>query len=133
MVDPEQELRSVLAVARREPEVMSAGDMDTYRSLLADSAVYMPPGGPPKEGKELRDWLEEFLRDSHIEWLQYVHGHTQVSGDLAFHDYSYEWRVTSKAGGKSVVGRGKGIQILSKSSDGSWRLVRNIWNSNPAA
>jgi ketosteroid isomerase-like protein len=133
MADPDKEFQAVLAVAQREPAVMSAGDMEAYRSLLADSAVYMPPGGVPKKGKELRDWLAEFLRTSDIEWIEYAHGHTQISGDLAYHDYSYEWRVTSKHDGKSVVGRGKGIQILSKFSDGSWKLVRNIWNSNPSA
>lgn len=131
MHDPDQELQAVLAIAKLEPAVMRAGDVEGYMSLLADSAIYMPPGGTPKEGRELRDWLADFVRSSSIEWLNYVHGHTEISGDLAFHDYAYEWRVTSKADGKSITGRGKGIQIFERSRGGPWKLVRNIWNSSP--
>jgi ketosteroid isomerase-like protein len=111
---------------------MSAGNVEGHLALLADSAIYMPPGGPAKEGKELRDWLADFDRSSIIEWLSYTHGQTRVSGDLAFHDYAYEWRVTSRADGKSVTGRGKGIQIFVRTQGGSWKLVRNIWNSSPS-
>ena len=131
MINPTEELQAVLAIAKREPAVMSAGDIEGYMSLLADSAISMRPGGVSMEGKELRDWLAEFLRSSSVEWIKYEHGHTQLSGDLAFHDYAYEWRVTSRSEGKSVTGKGKGIQMFTKLSDGSWKLVRNIWNSNP--
>jgi ketosteroid isomerase-like protein len=133
MQDKDRELKAVLEVAKREPAAMSAGDVESHLSLLADSAIYMPPGGPAKEGQELRDWLADFDRSSSIEWLSYDHGETRVSGDLAFHDYAYAWRVTSKVDGKSVTGRGKGIQILARSSDGAWKLIRNIWNADPPA
>ena len=132
MSDAGNELQAVLEVAKAEPAAMSAGDIDRHMSLLADSAVYMPPGGPAKEGRELRDWLADFDRSSAIEWLSYTHGETQISGDLAFHDYAYEWRVTSKADGKSVTGRGKGVQIFARSPDGAWKILRNIWNPDPA-
>jgi ketosteroid isomerase-like protein len=131
MQTKDRELQAVLEVAKREPQAMSAGDVEGHLSLLADSAIYMPPAGPAKEGKELRDWLADFDRSSSIEWLSYTHGPTQVSGDLAFHDYAYEWRVTVKADGKTVTGRGKGIQIFTKSAGGAWKLLRNIWNANP--
>lgn len=131
MNDSNEELQAVLAVAKREPAAMSGGDIEGHLSLLADSAIYMPPGGTSKEGRELRDWLAQFLRSSSVEWINYEHGHTQISEDLALYDYAYEWRVTSKSQGESVVGRGKGIQIFTRVSDGSWKLIRNIWNSNP--
>lgn len=132
MREQDMELHRVLAVAKQEPEVMSVGDIDAWLSILADDAVYMPPNSESREGENLRGWLGDFLRSSSIEWLEYVDGHTGVSGDLAFHDYFYEWRVTPKKGGDTIAGRGKGIQILWRQPDGSWKIVRNIWNSNPS-
>jgi ketosteroid isomerase-like protein len=132
MQDKDREIQAVLEIAKREPAAMSAGDFEGHLALLADSAIYMPPGGASKQGRELRDWLADFDRSSSIEWLSYTHGQTEVSGDIAFHDYAYEWRVTSRADGKTVTGRGKGLQIFVRSADGSWKIARNIWNSNPS-
>jgi ketosteroid isomerase-like protein len=127
------ELDSILSVAKLEPTFMSLGDIEGWISIIAESAVYMPPNTSSKEGKILRDWLKEFLQSSHVEWLDYVDGYTGISGDLAFHDYSFRWRVSPKDGSTPLIGQGKGIQILSRLPNGSWKIVRNIWNSNPAS
>jgi ketosteroid isomerase-like protein len=131
MTNTTLELDSVLNIVKREPAFMSSGDFDGWLSILAESAVYMPPNTPSKEGKVLRDWLKEFILSARVEWLDYVDGYTEISGNLAFHDYSYKWRVSPKNGSTPIIGRGKGIQILSRFPDGSWKIVRNIWNSNP--
>jgi ketosteroid isomerase-like protein len=126
------DLAQVLAVAQRESAVMAAGDLQGWLDLLAADAIYLPPNSPPKSGSELRAWLAEFLRTSVVEWLEYQDGATEVSGDLAVHDYSYIWRVTPRAGGQPVLGRGKGIQVLHRGSGGAWKVVRNVWNATPA-
>jgi ketosteroid isomerase-like protein len=126
------DLAQVLAVAQRESAVMAAGDVQGWLDLLAEDAIYLPPNSPPKSGSELRVWLAEFLRTFVVEWLEYKDGATEISGDLAVHDYSYFWRVTPRAGGPPVLGRGKGIQVLHRGSGGSWKIVRNVWNATPA-
>ena len=126
------DLAQALATAQREGAVMAAGDVDGYLDLLSTDAIYLPPNAPPKSGSELRAWLAEFLRTSVVEWLEYKDGATEVSGDLAVHDYSYVWRVTPRAGGQSALGRGKGIQVLHRDSGGAWKVVRNVWNATPA-
>jgi ketosteroid isomerase-like protein len=126
------DLAQVLAAAQREPAVMAAGDIQGWLDLLSADAIYLPPNAPPKSGAELRAWLAEFLRTSVIEWLEYKDGATEVSGDLAVHDYSYVWRVTPRAGGQPMLGRGKGIQVLQRGASGAWKLVRNVWNATPA-
>jgi len=126
------DLAQALATAQREGAVMAAGDVQGWLDLLAADAIYLPPNSAPKSGSELRAWLAEFLRTSVVEWLEYEDGATEVSGDLAVHDYAYIWRVTPRAGGQPVLGRGKGIQVLHRGSGGAWKLVRNIWNATPA-
>jgi ketosteroid isomerase-like protein len=119
----------VVALSQREVDACAAGDIDLYRAILADDAIYMPPNTPPKAGAELRRWLGDFVENFTIEWLDFVHGETVVAEDLAFHDYAYRWKVTPKAGGQPVLGQGKGIHIARRQPGGSWKLVRNIWNA----
>jgi ketosteroid isomerase-like protein len=129
--DRKSALSAVLAVSEAEKGAIAVGDADAYLSILADSCIYMPPNVAAKEGKELRDWLRDFLRTMKAEWIEFSHGRTEISGSLAYHDYSYVWKVTPRAGGQGIVGRGKGIQVFERCPDGSWKLARNIWNANP--
>ncbi len=126
------DVAQVVAVAKRESAVMAAGDVQGWLDLLSANAIYLPPNSPPKGGSDLRAWLAEFLRTSVVEWLEYHDGATEVSGNLAVHDYSYVWRVTPRATGQPAVGRGKGLQALQKDPGGSWKLLRNVWNATPA-
>ena len=122
----------VLAAAKREAAVVASGDIEGYLDLLADDAAFLPPNTPVKSGPELRAWLRGFLDSSSVEWLEYVDGGSVISGDLAVHDYAYVWRVTPKSGAQPIVGRGKGLQVYSRRPGGPWKLLRNIWNANPA-
>ncbi len=133
MRNREDDLHDVLAVASAEPKVIAQADADRYLELLADDAVYLPPNAAAKTGSELRSWLSQFVRDASVEWLEYQDGATTISGDLAVHDYSYVWRVTPRKGGEATIGRGKGVQVLSRQADGAWKLLRNIWNAGPSA
>jgi ketosteroid isomerase-like protein len=131
MTSNEQDLRAVLAVAAAEPAAAAEGDSEAYLALLAEDAVFLAPNTPAKAGAELRAWLSDFVHDASVEWLEYHDGETVVSGDLAVHDYAYVWRVTTRRTGQSVVGRGKGIQVLRRQPGGAWKLFRNIWNTEP--
>ena len=119
----------IVALTQQEVDACAAGDIDRYLAILAEDGVYMPPSTPPKAGAELRHWLREFVENFSVEWQDFVHGETVVAENLAFHDYAYRWKVTPKAGGQPVVGQGKGIHIAKRQPDGSWKLVRNIWNA----
>jgi ketosteroid isomerase-like protein len=132
-VSPEVDRQRVLDVTEAEMAAVSKADVAGYFSLLAADAVFMPPNTLPKEGDELRHWLRDFLERFRAEWLEYVHDEIVVLGDLAYHRYTYRWRVTPRSGGEPVLGQGKGLQILRRQSDAPWRLTRSIWNANPAA
>ena len=123
----------VIALSDKEVTAMSAGDINQFLAILADDAVLMPPNLPAKSGNELRNWMRDFLERFTIEWLGFVHGETEVAGDLAYHAYAYSWRLTPRAGGEPIVAHGKGVHILRRDPDGRWKLTREIWNASPAA
>jgi ketosteroid isomerase-like protein len=129
----ETELRRVRAVADEEVAAIGAGDAARFRAVLTEDAVLMPPNLMPKTGRELRDWMEEFLNQFAVEYLASAHGATEAAGDLAYHEFSCSWRVTPKAGGEAKVAHFKGLHILRRQAGGGWKVAREIWNANPAA
>jgi ketosteroid isomerase-like protein len=114
-----------------EVEVVASGDIPGYLSLLANDAAFLPPNSTPKSGEELRTWLRQFLEECSVDWLEFTHGKTVISGDLAVHDYSYTWRVTNKGDGHTILSHGKGIQVYRRVCTSEWKLLRNIWNADP--
>jgi len=123
--------KGVLAAADQEAQAAATNNVEAYFAVLADDAVYLAPNTLAKGGLELRQWLREFLEGFRIEWLEHAHGSTEISGDLAYHDYSYTWRVSPRHGGDGPVTQGKGLLVLRRESDGAWKIVRNIWNAEP--
>ena len=132
MTASSSEIEKIIAVADQEAASMQHGNMSTYLTILCDDAVFLPPNTAAKQGEELRQWLREFVDGNTVEWPRFEHGATMIAGHLAFHEYIYTMKVTPKAGGQPATGYGKGIQVFRRERDGSWKILRNIWNARPA-
>ena len=126
-----RDVQQVVAVADEEAAATRDGDAAAYFAVLADDAVYLPPDQGAKQGAELREWLSDFLGRFSVEWLEYVHDESVIVGDLAYHRYSYRWRVTPKSGGEPTLASGKGLHVLQREADGGWKISRNLWNVTP--
>ena len=123
--------QEVLSIIDQEARAINTGDMNMYLAILADDAVFLPPGDPAQTGAELRGWLSAFLEEFTVEGLRYDTQEAVVVGDLAYHWYAFTWTVTPKAGGEPTPEQGKGIHILRRGPDGCWKLAREIWNATP--
>ena len=121
----------ILAVVDQERAAVEKGNISQYLAVLADGAVFMPPNAAPKEGAELRSWLSNFIEHFAVEWLAFRSTEVIVVSDLAYHAYTYSWRVTPRAGGEPTTASGKGLHILRQQTDGSWGIAREIWNGSP--
>jgi ketosteroid isomerase-like protein len=126
-----RDVQQVVAVADEEAAAARDGDAAAYFAVLAEDAVFLPPNQDAKQGAELRDWLSNFLGTYKVEWLEYVHDESVIMGDLAYHRYSYRWKVTPKAGGEPTLASGKGLHVLQREPDGGWKISRNLWNTSP--
>ena len=84
-----------------------------------------------QELKEQYKQVDEDLEQWRIEWLAFRHDETEVSGDLAFHRFSYSWRLEPKSGGQLQVAHGKGLHILRRCDDGNWKIAREVRNDRP--
>jgi len=121
----------VRGVVEQEVKAVVDGDIDACLAILTDDALFMPSNEATKYGDELRQWLRDFLEQFAIEVLNYEDEEFVLAGDWAFHRYTIDWKVAPKAGGDTVLSQLKGIHILRRQSDGSWKLAREIWNANP--
>jgi ketosteroid isomerase-like protein len=92
----------------------------------------MPPNSQPKRGVELREWLRAFVEEFRVEWLSYASMEVLEAGETAYHSFAYTWRVRPRDGGEAKTSSGKGVHLLRREADGSWRIAREIWNSSPA-
>jgi ketosteroid isomerase-like protein len=106
-------------------------DINKALGFLAPGAVAMAPNAPPaKTQKELHDaYAPLAANDSKINFkADYV----ALSGDLGVTSGPYQ--ITMVENGKKVDDKGKYITVWKKQADGSWKVVRDIFNSDmPAA
>ena len=109
---------------------MRAGDVESFMAIVTDDAVLMPPNEPAVTGKEaIRAWTQLFFEQFSIEPTISVK-EVEVVGDWAFERADYTFRLTPVAGGAVMQENIKNLRVLQRQSDGSWKIAREIWNSD---
>ena len=108
-----------------------AKDVDKTVSYYAEGAVVMPPNASSATTKEtIRSAWKELLTSpgAAISWKA-TKVEVAKSGDLAYVSGTYEETMTD-ASGKPINDRGKYVEIFKKQTDGTWKVVADIWNSD---
>ena len=123
---------SVEAIWKEYAASLNAGDIDRWVALWTDDGVQLPPDEPPVVGKDKirarnRAVLQKFNFDMGIT-NQEVH----TAGDWAYSRGVYRATLTPKQGGTPIPIDGKFMTILARQGDGSWKIHRDIFNSNGA-
>jgi ketosteroid isomerase-like protein len=119
---------------RQVDSAITAADIDRYLMLLSDDAVLMPPNGAPIVGKSaIGSWNESMADQFRIASYSSVDDEVIVAGDWAFRRASFDWTVVPARGGQTLRDSGKYLIVYRRHPDGSWRVARDIWNSNTRA
>lgn len=110
---------------------VASRDVEKVIAYYADDAVVMPPNIPTLTGKDAirnlwRSMLESPLfsggwKATKVEVAQ--------SGDLAYLSGNYEFK-EQDAGGNAITDKGKYLVVWKKQSDGNWKCVANMFNSD---
>jgi uncharacterized protein (TIGR02246 family) len=124
--------RAVEDIWKEYSASLNAGDLERWLALWTDDGIQMPPGEPAVAGKErIRTrnggFLDQFKFDMGI-----TNEEVRVAGDWAFARGTYEASLIPKQGGAPVPINGKYMTILARQGDGSWKIHRDIFNSNVA-
>jgi uncharacterized protein (TIGR02246 family) len=109
-------------------DAMRAKDIDRLLAMIADDAVFLPPGSPPVTGRdEVSKMLATFFSRCDPE-QSFAIGEIQVCGDWAFTWGAETMKATPASGGAQLTMRGHGLSILRRQPDGSWKFARGINN-----
>jgi len=107
-----------------------AKNVSKLMSMVTEDVVFLPPGFPPIRGKQAVEAMYQrfFPQFASIE-QQAVSEEVEVMGEWAF-AWGIESTVLVPLGGAQPIHmHGKGLSILKRQPDGSWKCARAINNS----
>jgi uncharacterized protein (TIGR02246 family) len=109
---------------------LNAGDAERWIALWTEDGVQMPPDEPAVVGKaRLRDRIRAALDRFRFD-MAISNEEVRTAGDMAFARGTYTATLTPKGGGQPIPIDGKFMTILLRQPDGSWKIHRDIFNSN---
>ena len=109
---------------------MRKTDCTALLALLTPDAVVTPPNALEATGIEgVRSWCEPTFAQVKSKALAITNRDVTLSGDWGIEHGNFDWTVVPVAGGGDVRELGRFVGIWQRQSDGSWKLARDIWNS----
>lgn len=111
---------------------MRAQDAAVATQNYADSAVMMMPGMPTMRGRAvIQQGMQGMFDATKVDAATFTTDDVIVSGELAVETGHYEMTMTPK-GGRPMQDKGKYLTVWQHQADGTWRIVRDINNSDAA-
>ena len=111
-------------------DAFKRGDKAFLIDSYADDAIVMMPNAAAWRGKEsvdrgLTDFLSQMsFKDGGVKTEEVI-----VAGDLAVETGTYSWTMQAKSGAE-IQDKGKYLTVWRRQADGSWKIVRDINNSD---
>lgn len=124
----EADKNAILTLVDRWRLATEANDVDAILEMVTDDVVFLPSSMPPVTGKKAveemyRAFLPQYRGIDQVGTIEEV----QIAGDWAFLWGTDELRLTPHSGAEIHM-KGKGLSILKRQADGSWKFWRGINN-----
>ncbi len=112
---------------------MMKGDTLTMTSIYADDAIFMAPETKRAAGRAAISQMNAgMMKDMTFTGVSLKADDVIVTGDYAIETGTYRMTVHPKTG-KAMDDVGKFVSIWQKQADGSWKMIRDIYNTDGAA
>ena len=130
-VDLEAEAAAIRSADADCLKAWAAKDVDLVLSCYSDDASVFPSNAPIATGKEAIGALLSQMFETPGFAVSWDISKLEVSraGDLAYGHGTYE-SMANDAAGNPVTERGKWVVVWKKQTDGQWKLVVDIGNSD---
>jgi len=130
-VDLEAERASLRNLDSKLLKYVQEKDLKSFLSVYADDVYVFPPNAPLLTGREAggKLWSDLFTNPGFDLSWQLTQVELSRAGDLAYESGTY--RITTKdSRGKLITDRGKFVAVFRKQTNGEWKQVVDIWNSD---
>ncbi len=123
----QQQIEAANAAAAK---AWQAKDTANCSSNYAPEAIIMMPNEPAWVGADkIHAGMVKFVTEVSLKDAQVKTENVMLSGDMAVETGSFEWTLQPKTG-KAIHDKGKYLTVWKQQADGSWKIVRDINNSD---
>ena len=127
--DEERDREAIRQLGQDWVEAVHRGDVDRLLDLVTDDVVFMPHDAPSIVGRAAVEQAYRAVFAAFEVEQTFAPEEIQVGGDWAFVRGTDAIEMKPRAGGDPIAVRGRGISILRRAEDGSWRFARGITNT----
>jgi uncharacterized protein (TIGR02246 family) len=122
---------AIAAIDKKFMEDVNRGDAVAGAAAYTDDAIVMPPNHSPLEGKQaIEKYLAEIGSQLQASNFQLSILEVDVQGDTTIVRGTYSNSFTISGTDAPMEDQGKTLNVWKRQADGSWKLHRDIWNSN---
>ena len=131
MIGSEEDIAEIKAFIQSAEDAYVERDWDRFADHFTVDGLWMPNNRLPLRGKSAwwsyvgRGWDKTRVVDMNVHTDEII-----VSGGWAMERHTQATKQVRE--GETIVSRSKGVWILKRTDDGSWKIARYIWNRNPA-
>jgi ketosteroid isomerase-like protein len=137
VVDPDSAVarQAIDSTHARSVAAFKRGDVAELASFYTEEAVLMPANMPAWQGRAaISQGLTGFLAQFAISDARLATQDIIVSGYYVIERGTYTWSMHPKTGtGADIVDNGKYLTVWERQDDGSWKISRDISNSDRPA
>ena len=126
--------QAIDAAAARFTNAFKRGDADSLMTLYTSNAVQLNPNFPAWEGAAaIKQAFANFFNAMTVSDASFTTHDIVIAGNKAIERGSYAMRLKPKNGGAEVADRGKYVTTWERQPDGSWKIIRDISNTDGGA
>lgn len=128
--DNQADVAAINELREREIALVGTGDVNRLLTVYTPDVVMMPPNEPLVRGEDgVRKWAEAMFGQVTMTG-RYSASDVSVSGDWAVDRYVGVLTITPKGGGSPIEEKIKGVHIMKRQPDRTWRIAQDVWNSD---
>ena len=109
---------------------MNSGRVDDAIQLYTTDAIVLAPNAPPMVGHGAIRQFWQAVAGMKMSGVSLTLDQLEVHGDVAIETGSYTMTLTPPGSPDPVNDRGKYMVVWKRQSDGSWKIHRDMFNTN---
>jgi uncharacterized protein (TIGR02246 family) len=125
---PKEDEEAIRRVFDEDVAAHLAGDADRAAAVYTEDAVWLPPSGPPIQGRAaIRQRYRSNFERQVVRFSVQIE-EIQVIGDWAFSRGTTLGTIQPKEGGAPRVLHNKFLAVFQRTNGGEWKIARLVWN-----